>query len=519
MRLPTDEKTWRYLWWCGVGLLFTLTYLIAPIADPDFFWHLHTGQSIWEQRGLPSLDPFSFSAPATPDFRQHFILTSYWLSQLFYFFVYSFSGWAGFFALRFLLIYIFVRALLSGDHASPLAHSIVTSCFLVAFFAQYPAERPQFFSFIAFAVLLALLNRLADARENRLSPRIAWGLPVLMLIWSNLHGGVLLGQLLCVLYLLNGLWQYYTKEITARFFLHSSAVICGGIALSLVNPNGFHYYKLIPELLAPTYPTFMATNLEYQSIDEMIFRQGQWIYLYYPVTVLLAAFSLIRRVFRHGIGGNLLPLLLVGALTFYAFKHIRYLAFLGIITLPLASSVFTTIKKRLPLVVLIIAFVLCLTATSRHFKNIHRLSESGPVSKIYPQRAVDFIKRHSLQGNIFNEYSMGGFLGWALGPGYKVFIDGRNLETEPFMYWGLLYAFIEKTHQASGKTDDSQVEGLFSRITTKFKIDYVILPKVSEGKPFPLTLILARNSMWEIIYEDQAAAVFVKNRWHGRQGF
>ena len=38
-----------------------LAYLLRPIMDPDFFWHLKTGEWIREHRGLPASDPFSYT--------------------------------------------------------------------------------------------------------------------------------------------------------------------------------------------------------------------------------------------------------------------------------------------------------------------------------------------------------------------------------------------------------------------------------------------------------------------------
>ena len=39
--------------------------------------------------------------------------------------------------------------------------------------------------------------------------------------------------------------------------------------------------------------------------------------------------------------------------------------------------------------------------------------------------AADYLKRSGIRGNIFNEYSLGGYLAWRLHPELKVFIYGR----------------------------------------------------------------------------------------------
>jgi hypothetical protein len=58
--------------------------LSRPFSDTDFFWHLKTGEWIWQHQALPTADPFAYPTPATLDARQRFTLTSYWLSQIAY---------------------------------------------------------------------------------------------------------------------------------------------------------------------------------------------------------------------------------------------------------------------------------------------------------------------------------------------------------------------------------------------------------------------------------------------------
>ena len=50
-----------------LGVLFSLTlaallffYAARPIMDPDFWWHLKTGQAMVQEEGLLESDPFTF---------------------------------------------------------------------------------------------------------------------------------------------------------------------------------------------------------------------------------------------------------------------------------------------------------------------------------------------------------------------------------------------------------------------------------------------------------------------------
>ena len=54
--------------------LFLMT--LRPIADPDFWWHLRTGQLILQTHAIPHTDPFSYTMVGKP------WITHEWLSEI-----------------------------------------------------------------------------------------------------------------------------------------------------------------------------------------------------------------------------------------------------------------------------------------------------------------------------------------------------------------------------------------------------------------------------------------------------
>ncbi len=64
--------------------------------------------------------------------------------------------------------------------------------------------------------------------------------------------------------------------------------------------------------------------------------------------------------------------------------------------------------------------------SNRYYMRSSQLSLFGTgLSWWYPARAFDFIEREKLPGNIFNGFSLGGYLTWRLFPEYRDYIDGR----------------------------------------------------------------------------------------------
>ena len=97
-------------------------------------------------------------------------------------------------------------------------------------------------------------------------------------------------------------------------------------------------------------------------------------------------------------------------------------------------------------------------------------------NKKYPLHAMNFIKTHLPQGNIFTIYEWGGYFDWKL-PEKRVFIDGRmpsfrhtapnKMESD--------YVFKEYTKGIYGKKKD------FAKILKKYHIQMVVMPKHKES--------------------------------------
>ena len=73
-------------------LLFATIFLryLYPIyhgRDTDIFWHIKTGEVIFQEHGIPSTDPFTYT-PKDP-VREKILLHSYWLADLLLFLCYN----------------------------------------------------------------------------------------------------------------------------------------------------------------------------------------------------------------------------------------------------------------------------------------------------------------------------------------------------------------------------------------------------------------------------------------------
>ena len=111
--------------------------------------------------------------------------------------------------------------------------------------------------------------------------------------------------------------------------------------------------------------------------------------------------------------------------------------------------------------------------------------------KIKPVAAVEFLKKESLAGNMFNHDEFGDYIIYAAWPKYKVFIDGRI-----DMYRDRIKEFLQV----------GNVEPGWEEIIRKYDIKWIIYNANS-----PLSMFLMQRNDWRLIYADKVANIFVKN--------
>lgn len=191
--------------------IFTMT--AGAITDPDFWWHLRTGQLISETRAVPHADPFSLTA------RGQVWVTHEWLTEVVMWATYRAAGWGGLVAL-FSLVTTAALWLAERRAERRGAHRFVAcAATLLAALAALPiwGVRPQMISFLFTSVFVFALDAYSrsdatldwQARSDKFLPRlhrsssranrVPWLLVPLMLVWANMHAGFALGLALVAL--------------------------------------------------------------------------------------------------------------------------------------------------------------------------------------------------------------------------------------------------------------------------------------------------------------------------------
>src|SRR5207247_409235 len=173
-----------------VFLIHPLVALFRPggvLQDPGTGWHLVTGRLILDTGSVPARDLFSYTAAGHPWIDQSWLFdaASALLVRL---------GGLPLFATVSVLVYasipvlVFRRALRMRAAMAP-ALGLTVLAYLVLL--SHAIARPHIVTYVFFALVL---ERLDDFQNGRLAARALWWLPLLALVWANVHGDFLAGS-------------------------------------------------------------------------------------------------------------------------------------------------------------------------------------------------------------------------------------------------------------------------------------------------------------------------------------
>lgn len=215
MTLP---RLWAFL---AVGLP-VLAALIANLPSVDLAYHLRAGAEILAGNGIPTVDAWTFTAAGTPWTDQQ------WGAQVILAAVYQVGGWTGLVVLRAALIGVIFSCLFVIGLRRGLGMRRAAWLTLAAFLVSAVALglRPQLIGMALFAIVLLLVT------DRRAHPGRLWAVPLIVLVWANVHGSFFLGPVVLGLAWLEDL---HDRQPGARRLL----VIAGMSALAAcVTPFG-----------------------------------------------------------------------------------------------------------------------------------------------------------------------------------------------------------------------------------------------------------------------------------------
>jgi len=464
---------------------------------------------------IPSDDPFGIplNLDETP-FRKNFILRQYWLSQVIFYLLYSMGGIKILILLRALclsLSFYLIYNLSIKRGANPLLTALLTflSYMVVVREFQYIGLKPQMWTTLFSILTIYLLEMTGEGRRSAF-----YILPIMMLLWSNMHGGFILGDIIILIYIAS----FILKKRASKTFLASTIL---AIVLSGINPNGFTaFISTMLSFVKIERLSYLTSIVETQSLFSHASIEG--ILKSLPFLSGLVILSLLSYLLNiRGLKSIDIQFILLHILfLLMGVKAIRYIVFLALfctlITALNLRHTLSSISSRLirkPYIITgtnIITGLFCIWLSMGLLSDglsYTGLTMTSPYNTDYND-AIKFIKNNSLKGNAFNDYNAGGLLIWNLYPDMRFFIDGRALSLKGFnIYRALIHNPEAKIARHGGN------EPIYKQFLSYYDINLVILPGCDKGSGtvLPLVLVLIKNDEWALVHADNNVLIFLKD--------
>ena len=425
--------------------LIVANYL-GTFADLDFTWQIRTGARIVDTGSLRPPDAFTYTiaGQSVPDFE--------WLYEVVLWAVWSCFGYGGLKLLKtFLVITPLLLVVWRLRVARVRGHAIILALF-AAVFVLTPVWnlRPLYCTTIGLLLVSGWLHDHCTGRRP-----LTWWLPVVMLLWGNLHPGVITGQGL----LLGAIaWEWLNRWVQLNAPLDRPALwrltLVGGAGLlaTLITPNPLErlLYPLKPELAHP----IMRVFAEMAPLHTFLVKMPVAIGLVYVLAALVLVSVVLRfRIYRlwevallaglAGLGNLAIRSLLDWFLMMLALGLPHLVALLGLAAradrrrrwVALLLRADRAVRRTLNRPLLRVqpfwpaAMVALLTVVSL----IPPLSRRMPIqdARSWPVAAVAHIEQLGLHGRFFAFPDFGTYLTWRLGDRVKSYADTRGFFFPP----------------------------------------------------------------------------------------
>src|SRR5690349_6396278 len=174
-----------------VAFLMPLVFLFSSMAgvrsllsDGDTGWHIRIGDWILAHRAVPRTDMFSFTMPGQPFFAWEWLWDAgaSWIHQRW--------GLAGVVLVSMFVIcltFCLLFRIVNRRCGNPLL-AIALTVLAAAGSTIHWLARPHLFTMLFTVVFLAILERVREGRT-----KLLWWLPLLTILWANIHAGFLAG--------------------------------------------------------------------------------------------------------------------------------------------------------------------------------------------------------------------------------------------------------------------------------------------------------------------------------------
>lgn len=383
---------------------------LDQVTDTDIWWHLRSGEWISLHRAVPQTEPFSSVGAGQP-----WVAYS-WLFEFSIFLLFQKFGLVG------IVIYTSTMVLattiavhrvirrLNSDFAVAAAMTLLAMYCM----ARVCTPRSWLFSVLLFALELGVL---VDVRQSGRHRNLFW-LPIIFLVWANVHVEFAVGLLVLGIALLEALIAARWRSVQSRFRpAWTSGILLASVLATLVNPYGWRIYKAgfdQATQMGVLNPIIEFSAISFRTLDD-------WCLLLLAV----ASVALLARSRRF----EFFEVVLIAVSIFFSFhaqRDVWMLAISGsaVIASEIRGTSSNPVRLKTPALLLSGSLAVFLMAIALGLKQESNAKLQIKLARELPLKAVEAIQHQGWRGPLYNDFNWGGFLIWWLR--MPVNMDGRT---------------------------------------------------------------------------------------------
>jgi hypothetical protein len=387
------------------------------LCAADLGRHIKNGEIFFKQNQIISSNFYSYTEP---DFET---LNHHWGSGIIFYLVWKYLDFSGlsvfYIVLNLLTFFLFFRiALKSSDFHCSMLSAVLS----IPIFTSRTEIRPEGFSYLFMALFCYFLW---GFRQGKFSFRtLLLFLPLIQAVWVNIHIYFFLGPALILFFLVHDLLT--GKNLTKR----NGILLLAACAVSLLNPFGLKGV-LEPFTIFREYGYLVKEN---QSLIFMQDRFGGLIYLHFEFLCFITFISLVFIILQKKFRIFLFEFLAAGFTGILSCLMVRSFPLFGFFFIPAGSAFlyfsagkFSGLPQKLIRfsTAVFSIFILGFSAFSKnnYYSALHEDTGIGLSEGV--RSSAEFFRKNHIEGLIFNNYDIGGYLIFHLFPEQKVFVDNR----------------------------------------------------------------------------------------------
>jgi len=461
-----------------------------PVRSPDVWHHVACGRLVAQEGSPARADVFSHTAQGKQWIQYE------WLAQLLIFLSWKLGGVGGLLVIRLIMVAavaILFLLVARTRGAGPVAAALAVALALCALSGRF-FSRPELFTWLLLGGVMLACEKIRRGRHT-----LFWAPAVLVIPWVNMHGAWIAGLAWMGLVCGGDSLSFWLKSPHAPAKRTVQALwlaLALAFVATLVNPFGWHIWE-VPFALSRS-PEVKGHIAEWGRVT-----LGGLLKLRY-VGIAVFLLSLILAPLRVGLGEWLVVIFFAWLST----RAVRHPPFALLVVSPLMATQLGHVWKamrigpglrkslassRLQAAGAILACMI-LSVIALGGLGLSRAGWGMATNK-FPTGAAEFLRKHRLQGNLYNTYDFGNLLMFEFYPASLVFIDGRV-----DMYGSEIVKLYNVVRTASEN---------WQEILKQHDVEICVV-KISDKTDDQLLQALHQSPDWALVFWDEISAVYMQ---------